>query len=527
MADSEKIRVYVCTDLHAAKLKLAGELEAAGFEVVTRPEPRPGENVREAVREALDGVDLAVIAALNSFDFDRIEVEELDELRRRRVLRILPVMADEMPSERLPAAFMDLQPLRLYPRERGNSARTEQLSASIQEVAKNSVRVLRNGRKTLYFVELGVSRFRCFGEDQRLSFGCGPVRHSRWNVLLGENGSGKTTTLRVLASYAPDMSREWLATPEVQGAEVGVVVTEGDVAWPLRAGQDGPTCYAYGAGRGTRTVSLASRDISPCATLFDESAALPDPEELMLRTDYAAARGIDDAKVRWQRLKDIFCEKILPEVSDLRVNVREARVEAQTKDGWVFLRDLSFGYKSALTWIMDVMERMFERYPDSSDPLAEPAVVLVDEIDLHLHPSWQRKLLEMLDQTFKRTQFIVTAHSPLIVQTAPNANLALLRRQGDRVVIENDLDYIREWRVDQILASELFGNQPTHSPRFEKLIAEKARIGAKGYLTESDRERLREMDAELERLPTAANPSDIEAMDIIREAAAALKGPAT
>ena len=90
-----------------------------------------------------------------------------------------------------------------------------------------------------------------------------------------------------------------------------------------------------------------------------------------------------------------------------------------------------------IAWVVDFAGRMIERYPDSPDPLAEPAVVLVDEIDLHLHPKWQRELIGFLTERFPNTQFIVTAHSPLIVQAAAGANIALLKREGDHVVIEN------------------------------------------------------------------------------------------
>src|SRR5207247_4303505 len=70
----------------------------------------------------------------------------------------------------------------------------------------------------------------------------------------------------------------------------------------------------------------------------------------------------------------------------------------------------------------DLASRLVERYPDSPDPLAEPAVVLVDEIDLHLHPQWQRKLMGFLSARFPSTQFIATAHSPLVVQAAAGAD---------------------------------------------------------------------------------------------------------
>ena len=108
--------------------------------------------------------------------------------------------------------------------------------------------------------------------------------------------------------------------------------------------------------------------------------------------------------------------------------------------------------------MVDLAARMFETYPDSKDPLAEPAVALIDEIDLHLHPKWQRDLLGHLTKRFHKTQFIVSARtSPLVVQAAPDANIAVLRREGNHVVIDQDAGSVRGWRVDQILTSDLFG----------------------------------------------------------------------
>jgi predicted ATP-binding protein involved in virulence len=153
---------------------------------------------------------------------------------------------------------------------------------------------------------------------------------------------------------------------------------------------------------------------------------------------------------------------ILPDIKDIRIPPSSGpqprpRAEFQTPYGWVSLRQLGYGYQTLITWVADLASRMAERYPNSPNPLAEPAVVLVDEIDLHLHPKWQRKLMIFLKERFPNTQFIATAHSPLVVQAAADANLAVLRREGDHVVIDNEVDNIRNWRIDQTLTTRMFG----------------------------------------------------------------------
>ena len=199
------------------------------------------------------------------------------------------------------------------------------------------------------------------------------------------------------------------------------------------------------------------------------------------------------------------------------------QVEAKTPYGWVRVADLSYGYKTALTWMVDLASRLFDRYPNSENPLAEPAVVLVDEIDLHLHPKWQRDLVLKLTETFPNTQFIVTAHSPLIVQAAPNANLALLRREGDHVVIDNDVDEIRNWRVDQILTSDLFGLSSARPPQVAAVLEERRRILSQQTLSDTDRQRLAELEKIVDDLPVGETSADLRAQDALHRAVALLK----
>jgi len=132
----------------------------------------------------------------------------------------------------------------------------------------------------------------------------------------------------------------------------------------------------------------------------------------------------------------------------------------------------------------------------------------------------QRDLLPSLSGIFQNTQFIVTTHSALIVQAAPeDANIALLRREGDHVVIENDVKIPRNARVDQILTSDLFGLETARPPQIQSALSERDRLRAKADRTEAERQRLAELDAEIGDLPTAETASDQEAIDIVRRAA--------
>ncbi|MGL4551125.1 MAG: AAA family ATPase [Gemmataceae bacterium] len=205
-----------------------------------------------------------------------------------------------------------------------------------------------------------------------------------------------------------------------------------------------------------------------------------------------------------------------------------ARVEFHTPYGWVPMRQLGYGYQTVIAWMVDLASRMVERYPDSPDPLAEPVIVLVDEIDLHLHPTWQRSLIQRLDERFPKAQFIVTAHSPLVVQAAPDANLAVLRREGDHVVIDNDVDSIRNWRVDQILTSELFGLKTARPPQIEKDLARRTELLSKSKLSPRDEKEVAELEARIGYLPSGERREDVEMMQELHQALAVInKGQTT
>jgi hypothetical protein len=162
---------------------------------------------------------------------------------------------------------------------------------------------------------------------------------------------------------------------------------------------------------------------------------------------------------------------------------------------------------------------MFDAYPTSTNPLSEPAVVLVDQIDLFLHPKWQMKLVSYLANLFPNTQFITTAHSPLVVQAGEDTNIVVLRREDDHVIIDNDPARVRGWRIDQVLTSDIFGLTTTRDPKTEQLLAERRSLLAKPTLSDSDQRRLQQLDQEVARIPFVESPDDAKAMEILRRAA--------
>jgi predicted ATP-binding protein involved in virulence len=281
-----------------------------------------------------------------------------------------------------------------------------------------------------------------------------------------------------------------------------------------------------------QTALSEKNESDPYASLFSDDVALLNAEEWLLQADYAAHVAKKDSRVQKQavrrrdEIKNVLIKLLqVEDIKFVQLTEKQLRpgIEVKSPYGWVSIKELSLGYRTLVAWMVDLASRLFDRYPQSPNPLAEPAVVLVDEIDLHLHPKLQRDLMSFLSEIFVNTQFIATAHSPLIVQAATNANLVLLRREGDHVVIENDVKAIRNWRVDQILTSDLFGLESARPPQVDDLLEERTKILSKSRLTKKDRKRLEEVEAEIGSLPTGETPEEIEAMDIIRRAAHRLK----
>jgi hypothetical protein len=294
-------------------------------------------------------------------------------------------------------------------------------------------------------------------------------------------------------------------------------------------------CYGYGATRRMGAVALSEQEPDDSTvSLFSDDVSLLNAEEWLLQSDYNALVDSpvrEQARARRDQLIEVLIN-LLPEVSDIRFVRpteigRRPRVEVEVPYGWVNISDLSLGYRALVAWIVDFAYRMFERYQGSENPLAEPAIVLVDEIDLHLHPKWQRSLISYLTERFPNTQFIVTAHSPLIVQAATDANIVLLRREGDHVVIDNDVEAIRGWRIDQVLTSDLFGLETARPPEYDELLAQRAKLLGKAKLTKRDESRLKKLESEIGDLPAGESVADIEAMDVIRQAAEVLKREGT
>ena len=116
----------------------------------------------------------------------------------------------------------------------------------------------------------------------------------------------------------------------------------------------------------------------------------------------------------------------LPGFSNLRVRRNPLRMTVRKGPLELRIDQLSDGEKCFLALIGDLARRLAIANPWHEDPLTAAAIVLIDEIDLHMHPAWQREVVGILRRTFPGCQFIVTTHSPQVLAAAPNDSVVLL-----------------------------------------------------------------------------------------------------
>lgn len=145
-------------------------------------------------------------------------------------------------------------------------------------------------------------------------------------------------------------------------------------------------------------------------------------------------------------------EGMLENVSGLRIKRSPLRMVVD-KDGEELAVDyLSDGEKCTLALFGDLARRLAIANPDVDDPLTGEGIVLIDEIELHMHPSWQRRILSVLKNTFPNVQFVITTHSPQVLGELNDAYLIYhIKRSGDEQQISSvhrmdglDSNYILE-----------------------------------------------------------------------------------
>ena len=131
--------------------------------------------------------------------------------------------------------------------------------------------------------------------------------------------------------------------------------------------------------------------------------------------------------------------------------------------GRIYVGDLSSGSQSTLLWILWLAFKMLNHYDFAEGWNEKPAVLLIDEIENHLHPTWQRRVIPTLLDHFPGLQIFATSHSPFVVAGLRRGQVHMLKRDTDGLVSAstNERDIVG-WTTDEILRTFTGGvDEPT------------------------------------------------------------------
>ncbi|WP_433850385.1 AAA family ATPase [Brucella pseudogrignonensis] len=184
--------------------------------------------------------------------------------------------------------------------------------------------------------------------------------------------------------------------------------------------------------------------------------------EELERREIIKKRNLDYKREDLEIVRRAICA-ILPEGhSNLRTEMRPLRfvIDQKIADGTsktLRLMQLSDGYRIVLAMVMDLARRMIEANPNlaAQDMLSTASIILIDEIDLHLHPEWQQTIIPELRKIFPKSQFIVTTHSPQVLTTVPARSLRKIVFDKNKVRIDSNFQFLEGARADFVLQNVL------------------------------------------------------------------------
>ncbi|MBN1605835.1 MAG: AAA family ATPase [Polyangiaceae bacterium] len=271
----------------------------------------------------------------------------------------------------------------------------------------------------------------------------------RLTVLVGENGSGKSSILdALLLEYAASVLRK--GSPTCSSTVHFATSDGGDRTCTTTKSERGggstnahlltgsPELIAFGSTRSANALSAAQR--APESRNAAEAGFSPRP-------DFAAfvswfydhenyenqLRAHDDAAYRDPELQGVrqAIQSMLPGVTSLRFDRarpgerNHPALVVNKGDVMLSLAELSDGERSLVALFAEIARRAAALSPNA--PLDAPLVVLIDELDAHLHPRWQVNVIPRLLETFPQAQFVVTTHSPLVLVHVPKQSVRLLK----------------------------------------------------------------------------------------------------
>lgn len=282
----------------------------------------------------------------------------------------------------------------------------------------------------------------------------------------------------------------------------------------------GPFRRLRGGSQDAEAILRSERRSARFVTLFREDAALTNTASWLIGLHNTAREGNEANGRALEVVRAFLASDFFPTPAELHVNASEAWLILPDR-GKMQFEQLSDGYRSMLAMGVDLLRWLIQAFPESPDPTQEAGVVLIDELDAHLHPTWQRQIGHWLRRKFPRLQFIIATHSPFLAQVAgPDGNVVMIEEDG-KVRKEQRAESVHTWRVDQIL-TELYQLQSTYAPdvaeklrRFQELYS-RSQAEQLTILEEQEFDTLRRWQETLP--PTVEEPEQRRLFEALRRA---------
>ncbi len=421
----------------------------------------------------------------------------------------------------------------------------------------------------IFLKRLTLDNIKCFKHAEFSFPGEESVRP--WTLLVGDNGVGKTTILQAIAlcSLGPELATKIFSKPqnllrvgELQGYIEAVFDTrplqENDykkkdcqevvVRLKIEQGRrnfvadmtalrsnvskqktlefienrtrtdfEGWFTAAYGVTRNLLYVDESLRTapldsvLEQVESLFKPNFLLMDPGSLnrFLVGDLYPFKEMGAPPYLPPQTTEYILElldKLLPQVS---FKAPDGTGNLWTPFGKVRISELSEGYKSMLAWLVHLLVHLLAAVDWTGDIDEVRGMVLLDEVDLHLHPKWQQQIIPMLHECFPNLQFIGCTHSPMTAGGAEDGDIILLEEQDGDISIKQDLPSIKGWRGDQILTG-IFGLETSSSLEIKRRMDEYAQLLGEPKPSPEQQKRLQELEDELETTIPSSHETQLQ-----------------
>jgi energy-coupling factor transporter ATP-binding protein EcfA2 len=277
----------------------------------------------------------------------------------------------------------------------------------------------------------------------------------------------------------------------------------------------GPTRRLTGHGAAAQRLMSGPARIARLVSLFREDASLLECVEWLRDIYLRRLEGKRGAAELEQQVLRLLNDGLLP--GQTRVQRIDSEGLWVSQEGVLLpLEELSDGYRTTAALVMDIVRHLHLCYGDlrleegrgPDEPgcrVMDQGVVLIDEIDLHLHVSWQQRIGFWLKTHFPNIQFLVATHSPFICQAADPGGLIRLPAPGEERPVEHvpeDVYHtVVNGTVDDAVLTELFGLESPHSDAAEALRSRVAELEAQLQTSDVTAEERDELAALRQRLP--------------------------